>query len=257
LSGMWSHVQKDRARQELERANEELERRVEQRTEELKRSNAELEEYARIVSHDLREPLRAVGGFVELLDRRYRDKLDDKAAEYIQFAVSGANRMSDLISGLLECSRVQTRAETPRLVPSRAALRTAMEHLQEKIAVSEAVITSDELPDVNADGNQLTQLFRNLLDNAIKFRKDEKPEIHVACAQDGERWRFSIRDNGIGIDPRHHERIFKIFQRLHTLKEHPSYGVGLTICQKIVHRHGGQIWVESEEGQGSTFHFTI
>ncbi|MEJ2701145.1 MAG: PAS domain S-box protein, partial [Sedimentisphaerales bacterium] len=257
LAGMWNHVQRDRARRELQEANEELERRVEQRTEELHRSNKDLDEFAHIVSHDLREPLRAVGGFVELLDKRYRDKLDGKAGQYIQFAMNGANRMSDLISGLLECSRVQTHGETPRLVPSRAALRTAMEHLQDKIAVCEAVITSDELPEVNADGRQLTQLFRNLLDNAIKFRGEAKPDIHVGCAQDGERWRFSVRDNGIGIDPQHHERIFKIFQRLHSLGENPSYGVGLTICQKIVHRHGGQIWVESEEGRGSTFHFTI
>jgi two-component system, chemotaxis family, sensor kinase Cph1 len=238
---------------ERKRAEEQLKR----LTEQLERSNKALDEFANIVSHDLREPLRAVAGFIELLGKRYKDRLDDKAGEYIQFAVNGANRMNDLLTGLLECSRVQTRGEVPTLIPAQAALRVAIENLQNKIAASQAVITSDELPEVRADGRQLTQVFQNLIDNAIKFRDEQRPEIHVGCRQQQDRWQFSVRDNGIGIDPQFQERIFKIFQRLHTQEEFPGYGVGLTICQKIVQRHGGRIWVESQEGEGSTFYFTI
>jgi len=225
--------------------------------EELKRSNKDLDEFAVIVSHDLREPLRAVAGFIELLEHSYAGKLDDKAKEYIKYATNGANRMSDLISGLLECSRVQTRGKIPKLVPSQGALRIAMENLQNKIETSQAEITSDELPEVEADGMQLTQLFQNLIDNAIKFSNEQRPKIHVGCVKQENRWQFSVRDNGIGIDPQAQQRIFKIFQRLNTHDKYPGYGVGLTICKKIVERHGGRIWVESQEGKGSTFYFTI
>jgi len=235
-------------------------------TEELRRSNKELEEFAKVASHDLREPLRAVAGFVQLLKDRFDDKLDDKGRSYIQFAVDGAKRMDELLSGLLECSKAQITDEPPSKIPAQEALNAAITILHKRIIETGAVITFDKLPIVNASGRQLTQLFANLIDNAIKFRSepgersersDKRPAIHVGCQKQDTHWQFSIRDNGIGIEQQFQERIFNIFQRLHTRQQHPGCGVGLTICRKIVERHGGRIWVESQKGQGSTFHFTI
>jgi light-regulated signal transduction histidine kinase (bacteriophytochrome) len=157
----------------------------------------------------------------------------------------------------LEYSRVQTQGRRAMPLPAGVVLRAGIKNLQKSIDETGATITFDKLPDVNADGLQLTRVFQYLIDNAIKFHGDQKPEIHIGCQKEGSYWRFSVRDNGIGIDKQYHERIFKIFQRLHSQEQYPGYGIGLTICRKIVERHGGQIWVESEVGQGATFYFTI
>jgi PAS domain S-box-containing protein len=233
------------------------EEQLKQLAEELERSNRELEEFAHITSHDLREPLRAISGFIQLLDQRYKDKWDEKSKEYINFAANGAKRLEELLNGLLEYSRVQTQGQRAMPLPAGVALNAAIRNLQKSIDETGASITFDKLPDVNADGSQLTRVFRNLIDNAIKFHSDRKPEIHIGYQKEGNYRQFSVRDNGIGIEPQNYERVFKIFQRLNTREQYPGYGVGLTICQKIVERHGGRIWVESQPGQGSTFYFTI
>jgi len=225
--------------------------------EELKRSNADLEQFVYVASHDLREPLRAINGFMDLLKKVYWDKLDERAMEYIKFATDGAVRMDELITCLLQYSRVQTLGKTFRPMPARGALREALTNLQKTIEETGAVVTFDELPEIKADGPQIIQLFQNLIANAIKFKGDQKPEIHVGCQKKDNCWQFSVKDNGIGIDPKFNDRIFLIFQRLHTRAKYPGYGVGLSICKKIVERHKGRIWVESEVGKGATFYFTI
>ncbi len=224
---------------------------------ELARSNADLAQFASAASHDLQEPLRAVVGCVELLDRRCRDKLDGQAREWIQLTVDGARRMQTLIRDLLAYSRVGTRGKSFEPTDAGAALEAALANLATAIRESAATITHDSLPSVIADATQLTQLFQNLIGNALKFCRDRRPEIHVGVRRDSGSWRFSVRDNGIGIEPQYRARIFEIFQRLHTRGEYPGTGIGLAICQRIVERHGGRIWVESEFGKGSTFHFTI
>ena len=226
-------------------------------TEELQRSNTDLQQFAYVASHNLREPLRAINGFMELLKQRYEEKLDAKANEYIDYAANGARRMDDLLTGLLAYARVQTKGQQKASISAQAVLNAAVKNLQRSIAESNAAITSDTLPSVKADGMQFTQLLQNLIGNAIKFRTDKRPEINVGCKRQENTWLFSIRDNGIGIDPQNHERIFEIFRQLHARDKYPGFGVGLAICKRIVERHGGKIWLESEEGKGSTFYFTI
>ncbi len=225
--------------------------------EELKRSNAELEQFAYVASHDLQEPLRAVAGMVQLLQQRYQGQLDERANLYIAHAVEGATRMQTLINDLLAFSRVDTRGRPFAPVNVAAALRPALANLAVAVRESRATITHDELPTVLADSGQLTQLFQNLIGNALKFRGDQPPAIHVGAERLADAWRFSVRDNGIGIEPQYAERIFVVFQRLHTRRAYPGTGIGLAICKKIVERHGGRIWVESEPGRGATFLFTI
>ena len=238
---------------EQKRAAEELARTVA----ELARSNADLAQFASVASHDLQEPLRTVAGCVELLARRYRDNLDAQAGEWIQLTVEGARRMQTLIRDLLAYSRVGTRGKSFEPTDASTALDLALANLAAAIRESGAMITHDPLPLLTADPTQLAQLFQNLIGNALKFCKERSPEIHVGAQPGNDGWIFSVRDNGIGIEPQYRERIFVIFQRLHTRAEYPGTGIGLAICQRIVERHGGRIWVESEPGKGSTFYFTI
>ncbi|MBD2385532.1 GAF domain-containing protein [Cylindrospermum sp. FACHB-282] len=242
---------------------------------ELARSNAELEQFAYIASHDLQEPLRMVTSYLQLLERRYKHQLDANADNFIAYAVDGAHRMQTLIQDLLNYSRVGTRGQSFAMVDCAAVLKRAIANLQVTIEESGAVITHDPLPSVLADATQLTQVFQNLIANAIKFHQQLPPQIHIGVVkgygEDGGRgpeensalspqqneWLFWVRDNGIGIEPQYVERIFVIFQRLHSRGKYPGTGIGLAICKKIIERHGGNIWVESKSGQGSIFYFTI
>ncbi len=224
---------------------------------ELKRSNDELEQFAYIVSHDLREPLRAISGFMGLLKEKYKNHLDAKANEYINYATQGVIRMDELLACLLDYSRVSTRAQVLTQVSAKESLNAAIANLHRSIAESNAAVTFDELPTVKADGRQLTQLFQNLIQNAIKFKSDEKPQIRIGCRKQDNKWLFWVKDNGIGMDKQHFDRIFNIFHRLDRSGKYSGSGIGLSICKKIVERHGGHIWVESERGKGSTFYFII
>jgi light-regulated signal transduction histidine kinase (bacteriophytochrome) len=274
-----------RAAETLRRARDDLEMQVAQRTEELQdanarlsvelderrraeqqlaryagelaRSNAELEQFAYVASHDLQEPLRMVSSFTQLLAKRYRGKLDQDADEFIGYAVDGATRMQRLINDLLAYSRVGTRAKPFKAADCNVIFKEARDNLMKAIEESGAVITQDPLPMVLGDKVQLIQLFQNLIANAIKFRSQEPLQIQVTAARRGQEWVFAIKDNGIGIAPEHQERIFSIFQRLHHRSEYEGTGIGLAICKKIVERHGGRIWVESQPGEGSTFSFNI
>ena len=225
--------------------------------EKLARSNAELERFAYVASHDLQEPLRMVASFTQLLSKKYSGKLDETADRYIEFAVDGAKRMQQLIVDLLAFSRVNSKELDLRQTNCEAVVQTALQNLSAAMEESGAAIERDPLPVLTADAGQLGQLFQNLIGNAIKFRGQAPLRIHIAAADRGPDWLFSIQDNGIGIDPRYSDRIFQIFQRLHTRAEYPGTGIGLAVCQKVVERHGGKIWVESEPGAGSTFRFTI
>jgi light-regulated signal transduction histidine kinase (bacteriophytochrome) len=226
-------------------------------TEELARSNAELEQFAYVASHDLQEPLRMVASFTQLLAKRYRSKIDQDADEFIGFAVDGATRMQRLINDLLAYSRVGTRGKPFELIDCNSIFSQARDNLAKAIEDSGAIIFQNHLPLVFADEVQFIQLFQNLVANAIKFRGPEPPQIQVSAEPKGPEWVFAVKDNGIGIAPEHQERIFSIFQRLHQRSEYPGTGIGLAICKKIVERHGGRIWVESQVGAGSTFYFTI
>jgi PAS domain S-box-containing protein len=225
---------------------------------ELKRSNADLEQFAYVASHDLQEPLRMVSSFTQLLAERYRGKLDKDADEFIGFAVDGSRRMQSLIADLLAYSRVGTRALQPLArTDSKAALAEALAGLKATIRESGATVTHGRLPKVMADRTQLAQLFQNLIGNAVKFRRKAAPRVHVSARKREDGWRFAVRDNGIGIARQYHERIFEIFQRLHTRKKYPGTGIGLAICKRIVERLGGRIWVESKPNKGSTFYFQL
>jgi PAS domain S-box-containing protein len=225
--------------------------------EELRRSNEELERFAYVASHDLQEPLRSVTSYLQLLSRRYRTRLDSDATEFIDIAVSGAARMQRLINDLLAFSRLGTRGGALIPFDAGAVLDDSLKGLHAAIVESGAEITSDTLPMVLVDPGQLGQLFTNFIGNALKFRGTDRPRVHVGAQRQGRFWKFSVRDNGIGIEGRYFERIFVIFQRLHGRDEYQGTGIGLAICKKIVERHGGRVWVESALGQGATFYFTI
>jgi PAS domain S-box-containing protein len=223
----------------------------------LTRSNQELEQFAYVASHDLQEPLRMVASYTQLLGQRYTDQLDATAQKYINYAVEGAVRMQRLINDLLMYSRLDKKGKPFELVDAHSVLGEAVANLGSAIAESVALVTNDELPFVRGDGSQLVQVFQNLLSNAIKFRRDEAPRVHVSVRDGADVWEFSVHDNGLGIDQQYADRVFVIFQRLHTKQEYPGTGIGLSICKRIVDRHGGRIWFESRLGQGTTFYFTI
>jgi PAS domain S-box-containing protein len=226
--------------------------------EKLARSNEELERFAYVASHDLQEPLRMVASFTELLGKRYSGQLDETADRYIHFAVDGAKRMQQLIADLLAYSRVNSKELDVQQVDCGEVVQTAMRNLEAATTESGASIRCDTLPWLPADQMQLTQLFQNLLGNAIKFRRTgEPPRVHVSAVDCGAEYVFSVGDNGIGIEPGQVDRIFQVFQRLHTRAEFPGTGIGLAICKKVVERHGGKIWVESTPGIGSTFRFSL
>ncbi len=223
----------------------------------LERSNMDLEQFAYVASHDLQEPLRMVSSYTQLLARRYKGKLDKDADEFIGYAVEGADNMQRLINDLLSYSRVGTRGKPPSPVPADSALDRALENLKLVLKESQVEVKREPLPTVTVDDVQLIQVFQNLIANAIKFHGDEPPRINISCEARGSEWVFSVRDNGIGIDPQYLERIFIIFQRLHKRGQYPGTGIGLAMCKKIIVRHGGRIWVESEPGKGSTFYFSL
>jgi signal transduction histidine kinase len=224
---------------------------------ELARSNAELEQFAYVASHDLQAPLATIASYAQLLEKRYKDQLDSKASKFIDNIVHGCTRMQTLIDDLLEYSRVGRSRKPFQLTDCNHAVEQALANLQGAIRQTQAVVTYSELPAVMGDISQLVQLFQNLVGNSIKYRHDAPPVVHITACKQEKDWLFSVSDNGIGIATQHQARIFQIFQRLHTQKEYSGTGIGLAICQKIVERHGGYIWVESKPGQGSTFYFTL
>jgi len=234
-----------------------MEERLHQMTAEMQRSNTELEQFAYVISHDLQEPLRMVSSYTQLLAKRYGKKLDDDADEFIGYAVDGARRMQTLLHDLLEYSRVGTRGKPFSLVNCEHVVEQAMANL--KIAIEECggSVTYDVLPTIMGDEGQLVRLFQNLIGNAIKFRREEAPQVHISAQRMNNIITFTVKDNGIGIDPQHSQSIFEIFRRLHTREEYPGTGMGLAICKKIVERHGGHISVQSQPGQGSTFYFSV
>lgn len=245
------------ARQQIEERKQ-AEEALARQTQELARSNAELEQFAYIASHDLQEPLRMVKRYIQLIERRYGGQLDEDADEFIDFAVDGVERMQELINDLLAYARVSTHGKAFAPTDCSTVLDHALANLKIATEESNAVVTHDDLPTVMGDETQLIRLLQNLIGNAVKFRKKEtRPEIHISAERTRDEWTFSVRDNGIGIDSRHFERIFMIFQRLHTREEYAGTGIGLAVCKKIVERHGGHIWVESGSGKGSTFYFTV
>jgi PAS domain S-box-containing protein len=228
-----------------------------QTAEELVRSNRDLEQFAYVASHDLQEPLRAVSGYIQLLQQRHADRLDEKGVQYVEGAVDGVLRMQRLITDLLTFSRVGNRERAFEPADLSLALASAVENLNVSIEEAQAKITCDSLPKLQVDLTQIAMLFQNLIGNAIKFRSNRVPEIHIGASPRPGEWVFSVRDNGIGIAPEYADRIFMIFQRLHTRRKYPGTGIGLAICKKIVERHGGRIWIESLPGKGSIFYFTI
>ncbi|WP_254861654.1 sensor histidine kinase [Halovivax gelatinilyticus] len=237
---------------ELERQNRELQR-MHARFE---ASNERLEQFAYAASHDLQEPLRMVSSYLKLIDSRYGDDLDDDGREFLEYAIDGADRMREMIEGLLEYSRIDTQGEPFEPVDLDSVLAAVRKNLELRIDESDATIEADSLPRVEGDERQLRQLFQNLIANAIEY-SDDPPRIEIDAERDGDGWIVSVRDEGIGIDPDDQERIFEVFQRLHGRDEHPGTGIGLALCQRIVERHGGEIRVDSKSGEGTTVAFTI
>lgn len=226
---------------------------------ELERSNNELEQFAYVASHDLQEPLRMITSYSQLLERRYREKLDGDALEFIDYVVDGAHRMQELINDLLSYSRVGTRGREFEAIDMETVYQRVLSNLQLAIEEHQAEISRDPLPMVMADGLQLVQLLQNLIGNAIKFHGDAPAKVHVGVVlhEDSNEAEFCVRDEGIGLERQYAERIFQVFQRLHGKSKYPGTGIGLAICKKIVERHGGRIWVESEPGKGAKFYFTL
>jgi len=239
--------------EELKKAHEKLNQSVE----ELKRSNYELQRFAYVASHDLQEPLRMITSFSQLLDKRYKDRLDEDANEFIEFIVDGALHMKQLIDDLLAYSRVTSHVVKFENVNLESVLNNILTNLSVSIEENNVTITHDPLPTIFADPTQIGQVFQNLITNAIKFNGQNTPKIHISAQKVDNEWIFTVKDNGIGIDPKHQKQIFEVFRRLHTREEYTGTGIGLSICQKIIQRHFGNLWVESELDCGSKFYFTI
>lgn len=223
----------------------------------LERSNIDLQRFAYAASHDLQTPMRAIAGFVGLLGAQYAEQLDDQGRDWIRRTLEATQHMQELVHDLLEYSRVDARPQRFERVPLDVVFDHALSLLQIPIAEAQAVVTRGALPIVLGDRAQLVQLVLELIGNGLKYRGSEPPHIHVDAERDGHEWRISVRDNGIGIEPRHHERIFEMFQRLHDQRTYPGTGIGLAVCRRVVLRHGGRIWVESTPGEGATFLFTL
>lgn len=244
--------------QRTKQLNEELERRVNERTAELVRANAELQQFAKIAAHDLQEPLRTIEGYVQLLEKRYKGKLDKDADEFIDFILDGTHRMVQLIQGVLTHSSIgATDLKPVEKVDMDEVVQTVKRNLQASISDAGARVEHDKLPTVIANKSEMLQLFQNLIGNAIKYRGDRAPVIKISAEENVHEWVFSVEDNGIGIDPKHAEKIFDMFARLHGKTQYAGTGIGLAICKKIVETHGGRIWVQSEPGRGSIFLFTL
>jgi signal transduction histidine kinase len=251
-------AERKRAEEYIRQLNAELERRVQERTVELSRTNDELRQFAYVASHDLQEPLRTVGSYAQLLARRYKGKLDSDADDFVNYIVGGVNRMHTLLNDMLAFSRVtQGQGKPFQMADLNGVVDGALMNLEATVSETGATVTRDALPTVLCDEVQIGQVFQNLIGNAIKYRKpDVAPEVHISAARTDGEWTISLKDNGIGIDPQYHERIFGIFKRLHG-RELPGTGMGLAICKRIVERHSGRIWVDSEAGNGATFRFTL
>jgi light-regulated signal transduction histidine kinase (bacteriophytochrome) len=230
---------------------------VVERTVELSRANDELEKFAYVASHDLQEPLRTVANFAQLLEQRYGDRLDKDATEFLGYIYSGARHMRTLVDDLLAYSRLGAKALTLSEVDCEKVLCEVLEDLKVAVQESGAVIEHDPLPGVRADAGQIKQLFANLLSNAIKFRSAAPLRIHVGATRQGGNWTFSVRDNGIGIDPKYFTLIFGMYERLHSIGQYPGTGIGLALCKKIVEGYNGRIWVDSAEGRGAAFFFSL
>jgi PAS domain S-box-containing protein len=223
---------------------------------ELAAKNSDLEQFAYIASHDLQEPLRSAAAYAQLLRRRYQGRLDSDADDFIGFIVENVGRMQRLIEALLEYSRAGQKPSM-KTVDCEECLSASLSNLQRTLQETSAQVTRDPLPKVSGDATRLTQLFQNLIGNALKYRGNEPPRIEIEARREDSHWRLTVRDNGVGIDPQFHERIFEMFQRLHTPQERPGTGIGLALCKKIVEGHGGRLWVESQPGRGAAFHFTL
>jgi PAS domain S-box-containing protein len=246
-----------KAQEELVKLNNELEERIKDKTSELRQTNLELEQFAYAASHDLQEPLRMVSSYVQLLERKYKDKIDEEANEFIRFSVDGTKRMKGMLEGILTYSRIGRKNRPFQKTDLNRIREKVLSNLQIALKENDVTVNSSVLPVINADESQMIQLFQNLIGNAIKYRSKEPSIISISSEFDEEKWLFSVKDNGIGIDKAYQESIFIIFNRLHSRELYPGNGLGLAICQKIVERHNGKIWCCSEPEKGSTFFFTI